>query len=100
MREIRSDVVIVPIGFLSDHMEVLYDLDVEARRVAEAAVRACEARPAAGRVAVDTLGSVPSFCAMPQLWARAGGGNIPRWTSRARRKNEGPRPVELPGAKA
>ena len=31
LREIRSDVVIVPIGFLSDHMEVLYDLDTEAR---------------------------------------------------------------------
>ena len=25
------DVVIVPIGFISDHMEVLYDLDTEAR---------------------------------------------------------------------
>jgi len=35
LREIResgktSDVVIVPIGFVSDHLEVLYDLDVEA----------------------------------------------------------------------
>ena len=27
------DVVIVPIGFLSEHMEVVYDLDVEARAV-------------------------------------------------------------------
>jgi len=35
LREIRSDVVIVPIGFLSDHMEVLYDLDTEARAVCE-----------------------------------------------------------------
>jgi len=26
------DVVIVPIGFISDHLEVVYDLDVEARR--------------------------------------------------------------------
>ncbi len=34
LREVRSDAVIVPIGFLSDHMEVIYDLDVEARRVA------------------------------------------------------------------
>ena len=33
LREIRSDVVIAPIGFLSDHMEVLYDLDTEARQV-------------------------------------------------------------------
>ena len=29
--------VVVPIGFVCDHVEVLYDLDVEARRVAEAA---------------------------------------------------------------
>ena len=28
------DVVLVPIGFVSDHVEVLYDLDVEAREVA------------------------------------------------------------------
>lgn len=33
-RSVR-DVVIQPIGFLSDHMEVLYDLDTEARRKAE-----------------------------------------------------------------
>jgi ferrochelatase len=35
LREIRADSVIVPIGFLSDHMEVLYDLDTEARAVCE-----------------------------------------------------------------
>lgn len=30
-REGRTDVIVAPIGFLSDHMEVLYDLDTEAR---------------------------------------------------------------------
>ncbi len=35
LRQIRSDVVIVPIGFLSDHMEVLYDLDTEARAICD-----------------------------------------------------------------
>jgi ferrochelatase len=29
------DVVVVPIGFLSDHVEILWDLDTEARRVAQ-----------------------------------------------------------------
>jgi protoporphyrin/coproporphyrin ferrochelatase len=29
-----SDVVVVPIGFISDHMEVIYDLDLEAQAVA------------------------------------------------------------------
>jgi ferrochelatase len=33
LRATRADAVIVPLGFLSDHMEVLYDLDVEARAV-------------------------------------------------------------------
>ncbi len=30
-----GDVVIAPIGFLSDHMEVMYDLDVEARELCD-----------------------------------------------------------------
>ena len=30
-----ASAVIAPIGFVSDHMEVIYDLDVEAKRVAE-----------------------------------------------------------------
>jgi ferrochelatase len=32
----RTDVVFCPIGFLSDHIEILYDLDVEAKAQAEA----------------------------------------------------------------
>jgi ferrochelatase len=39
LRELKAegvaDVVVAPIGFVSDHMEVIYDLDVEARRVAD-----------------------------------------------------------------
>ena len=35
LRELNSDVVIAPIGFLSDHMEVLYDLDTEARAICD-----------------------------------------------------------------
>ena len=27
-----SDVVVAPIGFISDHLEVVYDLDIEARK--------------------------------------------------------------------
>jgi ferrochelatase len=33
--EAVGDVVVMPIGFLSDHLEVLFDLDEEARGVAE-----------------------------------------------------------------
>jgi len=39
LRELKrggaADVVIAPVGFISDHMEVLYDLDTEARQVAQ-----------------------------------------------------------------
>jgi ferrochelatase len=34
-REGARDVVVAPIGFVCDHVEVLYDLDVEARAIAE-----------------------------------------------------------------
>lgn len=30
-----ADVVVAPVGFVCDHVEVLYDLDIEARKVAE-----------------------------------------------------------------
>src|SRR5215218_9977337 len=39
LRELKqaraTDVVVAPVGFISDHMEVLYDLDTEARQVSE-----------------------------------------------------------------
>jgi ferrochelatase len=31
----ESDVIIAPLGFVCDHVEVLYDLDIEAKRMAE-----------------------------------------------------------------
>ncbi len=30
----RKDVVVAPLGFVSEHVEVLYDLDIEAKRIA------------------------------------------------------------------
>jgi protoporphyrin/coproporphyrin ferrochelatase len=48
--------VVVPIGFLSDHVEVLYDLDVEASAIAE---RAGVRMERAG-----TVGDTPEFIAM------------------------------------
>jgi ferrochelatase len=51
-----KEVVIVPIGFLSDHMEVLYDLDYEARRLcAELGIRMERAA---------TVGTHPVFIGM------------------------------------
>lgn len=54
-RQVR-DVVIVPIGFLSDHMEVLFDLDVEAKEECE--------KLGLNMVRAGTVGTHPEFVAM------------------------------------
>jgi len=54
----QKQVVIAPIGFLSDHLEVLYDLDVEALAVAD------ELGMTMARAA--TVGTHPKFVAMIQ----------------------------------
>jgi ferrochelatase len=51
-----TDVVVAPVGFISDHMEVLYDLDTEARQLAdEMGVRLVRAA---------TVGTHPEFVRM------------------------------------
>jgi protoporphyrin/coproporphyrin ferrochelatase len=51
-----TNVVIAPIGFVSDHMEVVYDLDVQARRVAD--------EIGMKMVRAATAGTHPSFVKM------------------------------------
>ena len=51
-----SHVVLVPIGFVSDHMEVVYDLDTEAMATAD--------RLGIGAVRAATAGTDPRFVAM------------------------------------
>ena len=51
-----THLVIAPIGFVSDHMEVVYDLDVEARRVAD--------ELGMKMVRAATAGTHPSFVRM------------------------------------
>jgi protoporphyrin/coproporphyrin ferrochelatase len=55
-RELASAVVLAPISFISDHMEVLYDLDVEARQLCDSL-----ALPMAR---AKTVGVHPKFVAM------------------------------------
>ncbi len=50
------DVVVVPIGFISDHMEVLFDLDTEAKELCE--------RLKLGFVRVPSVGIHPRFVTM------------------------------------
>jgi ferrochelatase len=50
------DVVIVPIGFISDHMEIVYDLDTEVRRLCE--------RLGINMVRAATVGTHPRFVRM------------------------------------
>jgi ferrochelatase len=50
------EIVLVPVGFLCDHVEVLYDLDIEARRTAAEAGMRC--------IRAATVGDHPRFIAM------------------------------------
>lgn len=51
-----TDVVIAPIGFLSDHVEILWDLDVEARAICQ--------ELGLNMVRAGTVGNHPSFVRM------------------------------------
>jgi ferrochelatase len=55
-RNLASAVVLAPIGFVSDHMEVLYDLDIEAKQLCDSL-----SLPMAR---AKTVGVHPSFIAM------------------------------------
>jgi ferrochelatase len=69
LRESPDDTVIAPIGFLSDHMEVIYDLDTEARAVCEElGIRMVRAgtvgtHPAIIRMMAELIESEPEPCA-------------------------------------
>jgi ferrochelatase len=67
-----SDAVVVPIGFISDHMEVVYDLDAEAQEVChEIGLNMVRAR---------TVGTHPAFVSMiRELIAERTQGAPPRW---------------------
>jgi ferrochelatase len=54
--EAVDDVIVMPIGFISDHMEVLYDLDTEARQLAN--------ELGLNMVRVPTVGTHPLFVSM------------------------------------
>jgi len=51
-----TDVVVVPIGFVSDHLEILFDLDTEAREVCE--------ELGLNMVRAKTVGTDPKFISM------------------------------------
>src|ERR1700687_1495368 len=55
-RNLASAVVLAPISFISDHMEVLYDLDIEAQQLCESL--------SLPMVRVKTVGVHPRFVAM------------------------------------
>jgi ferrochelatase len=76
LRELHTasvrEVVIAPIGFISDHMEVLYDLDTEARLLCEESGMTL--------VRAATVGNHPAFVSMIAELARERMGEAtPRW---------------------
>lgn len=76
LRELHAtgarDVVIAPIGFISDHMEVLFDLDTEARALCgELGLKLARAA---------TVGNHPAFVSMiAELVRERTGESEPRW---------------------
>jgi ferrochelatase len=52
----RDNVIIAPIGFISDHMEVLYDLDTEARQLSD--------EIGINTIRAATVGTHPTFVSM------------------------------------
>ena len=60
LRELRGlgtrDVVLAPIGFVSDHMEIIYDLDTEARRLCD--------ELGLNMIRAETVGTHPAFIRM------------------------------------
>jgi len=60
LRELKAegekDVVVAPVGFISDHMEVIYDLDTEARRLAD--------ELGLNMIRAATVGAHPKFISM------------------------------------
>jgi ferrochelatase len=84
LRDLRSraaaGVVVMPIGFLSDHLEVLYDLDCEARQVAN--------ELGLSMIRASTVGTHPLFVQMVRELieervsgsaSRAAIGDFPAW---------------------
>ena len=76
LRELHTagvrEVVIAPIGFISDHLEVLYDLDTEARALCD--------KLGLNMVRAATVGNHPAFVSMIAELARERFGEAePRW---------------------
>src|SRR5262249_10124765 len=84
LRDLRScgaaEVVVMPVGFLSDHLEVLYDLDCDARRVAD--------ELGLSMIRAATVGTHPLFVQMVRELveervsgsdSRAATGEFPAW---------------------
>jgi len=69
LRANPRDTILIPIGFLSDHMEVLYDLDTEARAVCEeigvkmVRAKTVETHPAMIRMIAEMVETAPGACA-------------------------------------
>lgn len=68
LRANPADTILIPIGFLSDHMEVLYDLDTEARVVCDelgvkmVRAKTVETHPAMIRMIAEMIQSEPAPC--------------------------------------
>jgi ferrochelatase len=97
LRELKragaGDVVVAPVGFISDHMEVLYDLDTEARQVAQ--------EIGLNLIRAATVGTHPTFIRMIRdliVERQAGALVRPALGARGAKEDVCPADCCLPGA--
>jgi ferrochelatase len=80
----KRDMVVIPIGFLADHVEVLYDLDFEARATAdEVGLRLHR---------VETVGDHPAFIALLADLVRRGAPADTAGAASSKRRGDAPPP--------
>jgi ferrochelatase len=99
LRELKqtgaTDVVVQPVGFISDHMEVLFDLDTEARQVSE--------EIGLNMIRAATVGTHPAFVSMIRELINermSGGGERPALGTRGASHDFCPADCCLPGTAA
>jgi ferrochelatase len=71
-----KDIISIPVGFVSDHVEILYDIDMQARAVAQAHGVRLERPPALNDDPLYIQALVDLIRARAALWLPAGAGQL------------------------
>ena len=72
-----KDIISIPVGFVSDHVEMLYDIDIQAQAVARAQGVRLERPPALNDDPLYIQALVNLIRARAALWVPDGGSGLP-----------------------